>query len=291
MAENLRSALRLLEMLNENGITIPRTFVEEAAALKAKVDSFCEANRSLLQERSEERKRKKEMQDSELTLRTIVVDLWLVFFFGLLREIEEEHYHMTKEWQYREDNIELWILKIDAQTKLFEVLQLIRKEWPHPMPPYGLVEISEGKLTVNAVLSRRACGKFDVEEEQPVYGFRTPPRLTSLESPSLEDYLSERGKVFLEPRWTQNEKMSELYCLDDYFPEDFDVLYQEHISCRTFLELEQLFPWFRFSFDPETSFYGYSWQRAGFYKDHNYKSGYHPASLIDDELFYSGLDE
>lgn len=102
---------------------------------------------------------------------------------------------------------------------------MYEKKWPHPIPPYGRIIVSKGFLTENAVFSDYAREKCDwVKLEEPVYGFSTPPRLISLEQPSLKDYLTYRNKILVEPRWTQNDKLFTIYCCDNFLPkEEFDL--------------------------------------------------------------------
>jgi hypothetical protein len=288
MDQILKRMARTSHILEECEIPIHSTIIDEALALQAKMEAFCEANKVLIQQKQEQKKKKEAERAIELTIRTVTMELWVVFFFGLLRQIEEEHFELIKDWHLREEYIHRSTLEIDAKKKLFEILQLIRKDWPHPIPPYERVIISKGFLTEGAVLSDYAREKCDwVVLENPVFGFRTPPRLTSLELPTFQDYLTYRNRILVEPRWTTNDTLMMIYCFDKCVPSEFD-LFQENISSKTFLELEQ-FPWFRFSFDPETSVYESDWKRNGWYFPSQIDSGFDPSSLIDEELFDEGL--
>jgi len=288
MNQPLKRITFTVHILEECGISIPSTIIDEALALQAKIEAFCEANCVLIQQKQEQKKKKEAERDVELTVRTITMELWVVFFFGLLRQIEEEHLELIKDWHLRKEYIHTPTLEVDAKKKLFEILQLIRKEWPHSIPPYDRVIISKGYLTEGAVLSGYAREKCDwVRLEKAVFGFRAPPRLTSLELPTFQDYLIYRNKILVEPRWTTNDKLAMIYCFDNFVPTEFN-LFQENMSSKTFLEIEQ-FPWFRFSFDPETSAYEYDWKRDGWYFPSQINSGFDPSSLIDEELFDEGL--
>lgn len=225
----------------------------------------------------------------EIAQRTILLEVWLVFFFGILRKTEEEHKELVEGWNGQGDTDEL-VLQWDAKERLYQVLLLLRNEWRHWMPPFGLLKLSRGTLTLDATISDRVQAKFGLSKEEPKYGYIIPPQLTSHEPlDSYQDaYLAQRSQIAYFPLWMKgNDVLDELHYFE-FIPQRFDDIIERNFDGKTFAELEEAFQWFHFSFNPTSSVHEVPWCMERFY-DGSIESGWKMSSLLDLNFFYDGL--
>jgi hypothetical protein len=227
------------------------------------------------------------MDPPKLALQTILIEVWFVFFLGTLRQTEKEHKQLIKGWNSQPGDISEWVLQRDAKERLYQILELLRREWRHWMPPYGLLKLSAGTLELDAAVSEHVRDKISgFSKEEPKYGYIIPPKLTSHGSlESYEDaYLALRSQIAYFPLWMKgNDDLDEIHFYE-FIPQRFDHIIQHHFVGKTFAELEEAFPWFRFSFDPTSSVFEAPWYMARLYDGHP-DSGWNASELLDLRLF------
>ena len=123
-----------------------------------------------------ERIKKTEQEQKEIleAASGLIQDMWMIFWFEHLKNIEEYHYSIKSGWD--ESNYDR---RQDVKTKLLQIHQLLLEKWLHPFPPFGQLLLSESKLVGRMIYSQKYIHKCHIDDaiSKTEYGYVSPPQL------------------------------------------------------------------------------------------------------------------
>ena len=139
------------------------------------------------QEQEQDKQEQKEILEA---CRGLIQDMWIIFWFLLLKNIEKYHYSIKIGW-----DTSGYERQQDVKTKFLQIHQLLLDKWLHPFPPFGQLLLSESKLVSQMIYSEKYFYNCHIDDaiSEPEYGFVSPPELENTNlSYTISSYIDYR---------------------------------------------------------------------------------------------------
>ena len=208
--DKLNSIINLQKRLKSCSIENSPEIETTILLLERLTKVFYESNIKKMEEYELLKKNEHEEKEKNEAASGLIQDMWMIFWFEHLKNIEEYHYSIKSGWDesgYKR--------KQDVKTKFLQIHQVLLEKWLHPFPPFGELLLSESKLVSEMIYSDKYFHKCHIDDaiSDTEYGYVSSPKLKNTElSYTISSYIDYRMAHHYEHdiRWYGNKLLENL---------------------------------------------------------------------------------
>ena len=208
--DKLTSIINLQKRLKDCSIENSSEIETTILLLERLTKVFYESKIKQMEEYEQLKKNEHEEQEKNEAAQGLLQDMWNIFWFEHLKNIEEYHYSIKSGW-----DVSGYERQQDVKTKFLQIHQVLLEKWLHSFPPFGELLLSESKLVSEMIYSDKYFHKCHIDDaiNEIEYGYVSSPKLKNTElSYTISSYIDYRMLHHHEHdiRWYGNKLLENL---------------------------------------------------------------------------------